>query len=66
MNDSHLLEVPADMVLFRTRRSRRARWLAASLALLLSVTAAACGDDDDEAATDGGDAAPSSEPITLG
>jgi NitT/TauT family transport system substrate-binding protein len=66
VNDSHLLEVPADMVLFRTRRSRRARWLAASLALLLSVTAAACGDDDDEAATDGGDAAPSGEPIVLG
>ncbi len=54
------------MALSRTRRSWRARWLAASLALLLSATAAACGDDDDEAATDGGDAGSSAEPITLG
>ena len=54
------------MALSRTRRSWRARWLAASLALLLSATAAACGDDDDEAATDGGDAGSSGEPITLG
>jgi NitT/TauT family transport system substrate-binding protein len=54
------------MALSRTRRSRRARWLAASLALLLGATAAACGGDDDDAASDGGDTAGSGEPITIG
>jgi NitT/TauT family transport system substrate-binding protein len=61
-----LLEVLADMVPSRSRRSWRARWLAASLALLLGATAAACGDDDDEAAADGPDAAASDDPIVLG
>jgi NitT/TauT family transport system substrate-binding protein len=60
-----LLEVLADMVPSRFRRSWRARWLAASLALLLGATAAACGDDDDDA-TDAADAAASGDPIVLG
>ena len=51
--------------LYRSHRSWRARWLAASLALLLGATAAACGDDD-EAATDAADAAASGDPIVLG
>lgn len=55
------------MVPSRIRPSWRARWLAASLALLLGATAAACGgDDDDEAATDDAGAATSGEPIVLG
>ena len=67
MYDSLSLEVHPDMVPSRTRRSWRARWLAASLALLLGATAAACGgDDDDEAATDDAGAEASGEPITLG
>lgn len=58
------------MVPSRSRRSWRARWLAASLALLLGATAAACGGDDDEATADtagsGGSGESSGDPIVLG
>jgi NitT/TauT family transport system substrate-binding protein len=58
------------MVLFPTRRSGRARWLAAMLVLLLAAMAAACGGDDGgDAATDdeaGGEASASGDPITIG